>query len=91
MNCTFCCIPLESSSTFELPHAPSPAAPANAWARRWPPATADALELGQEDEVFDDLHLLVEAALFRKISNAVEQAAAQRLPRRREPRPSPER
>ena len=35
----------------------------------------------REDEVFHDLHLLVEAAFFRKIPNTVEQAAAQRLPK----------
>ena len=37
----------------------------------------EAVQLAEEDELVEDLHLLVEAALFRQVADAVEVAAVE--------------
>ena len=42
----------------------------------------EAVELAEEDELVDDLHLLVEAALFGQVADALEDACGRRAGRR---------
>src|ERR1035437_10810120 len=39
------------------------------------------MQLAEEDQLFNDLHLLVEAALFRQIADALQALAIERLPK----------
>ena len=78
MNWIFCCMPLESSSVF--------LARASAISRRLAQAVArlrasaaSGRELAEEDKLVEDLHLLVEAALFGQIADAVEAGALEGL------------
>ena len=79
MNCTFCCMPRDSSSTFASPQSLSArreAEPLEPFVdARAPRSRAlHAFELGEEQQHAAHLHLLVEAALFGQVADAVEHA-----------------
>ena len=79
MNWIFCCMPLESSSVFlgmasviSMLLAPDVGALGGG-------GGVEAVELAEEDELVDDLHLLVEAALFGQIADAMKVLAVEGL------------
>ena len=76
MNCTFCCMPRESSSIFASPQSLSAVLSAkrsiHSSMRRSASFAAEPLELGEEAKDAAHLHLLVESALLGEIADAVE-------------------
>ena len=79
MNWIFCCMPLESSSTFLPTQSAMPRRVAHCSERRFASASAQSLESAKKHEVLEHLHLLIEAALFGHIANALEVAPVERL------------
>ena len=90
-NCTFCCMPFESSSQRLRSQSPRPTRSRPRRMRPGSSRVADALEPAEVGEKRADPHLPVDAALLRQIADAVLGVERRRVAEHRQRRPSPER
>ena len=79
MNWIFCCMPLESSSVFLSSASAISMRSAQSMARLRASSAREPVQLAEENQLIDDLHLLVEAALLGQIADAVQALALEGL------------
>ena len=79
MNWTFCCIPLESSSTFLCVHSASLQALAPLQRTHARLALGQMMQPAQKHEMIQHLHPLVQPALFGHVADAAQLFAVKRF------------
>ena len=90
-NCTFCCMPFDSSSQRLRSQSPRPTRSRPRRMRPGSSAVADALEPAEVGEERADAHLAVDAALLGQVADPVLGVERRGVAEHRQRRPRPER